>query len=92
MSRAADSWRGTGAPLNSPVFDPEGQILYIIHSVEDVTEFVQLKNLRVEQNKLAEKLQLRTGQMESEIYLRAEELENVESPVGSCKPRIGAAL
>jgi len=66
-------WR----PLNSPVFGPDGKIIFIIHSVEDVTEFVQLQNLGVEQNKLTQKLQLRTGEMESEIYLRAAELQNV---------------
>lgn len=32
-------WR----PVNSPVFGPDGEITYIIHRVEDVTEFVRLK-------------------------------------------------
>ena len=31
------------SPLNSPVIGPAGEVLYIIHRVEDVTEFVRLQ-------------------------------------------------
>ena len=31
------------SPLNKPVFDNNNQLVYIIHRVEDVTEFVHLK-------------------------------------------------
>ena len=30
------------SPLNAPVFGPDGELAYIIHRVEDVTEFVRL--------------------------------------------------
>ncbi|HEY7163014.1 MAG TPA: response regulator [Candidatus Binatia bacterium] len=65
------------SPVNSPVFGPDGEIVYVIHRVEEVTEFIRLKKQGAEQNKLAEKLQIQTGQMESEIYLRAQELQNL---------------
>ena len=32
------------SPLNSPVLDEQGNVRYIIHWVEDVTEFVRLKS------------------------------------------------
>ena len=62
------------SPINSPVFDEQNEIVYIIHRVEDVTEFILLKQAGVEQHKLNEALQTRTAQMEGEIYLRAQEL------------------
>ena len=64
------------SPLNTPVFGPDGNIAYIIHRVEDVTAFVRLKQLEIEQHKLAEELQTKTSQMESEIFLRAQEVQN----------------
>ena len=33
------------SPLNSPVLSADGELLYIVHRVEDVTEFVRLKQL-----------------------------------------------
>ena len=39
------------SPVNSPVLDEGGEILYIIHRVEDVTDFARLKQLRREQYK-----------------------------------------
>jgi len=52
--------------MNSPVFDAEGELTYIIHRVEDVTEFVRLKPRGAEQQRLARELGLRAEQMEAE--------------------------
>ena len=59
------------SPLNSPVLDKEGNLQYIIHRVEDVTDFVRLKQKGIEQDKLAEDLKVQAEKMETEIYLRA---------------------
>jgi len=63
------------SPVNSPVF-LDGHMAYIIHRVQDVTEFVRLKQQGTEQTKLTEELRSRAEQMESEIYLRARELDD----------------
>ena len=63
------------SPVNSPVFGSDEGVLYIIHRVEDVTEFVRLKQQTLEQEKLAEKLRTRAGQMEAEVYQRAAEVQ-----------------
>jgi signal transduction histidine kinase/CheY-like chemotaxis protein len=63
------------SPRNSPVFGPDGRIAYIIHRVEDVTEFVRLQQQGVEQDKLAQELRDRTRQMEAEVFLRAREVK-----------------
>jgi signal transduction histidine kinase len=63
------------SPRNSPVFGADGRITYIIHRVEDVTEFIRLKEQGAEHDKLAEELRDRTRQMEAEVFLRAREVE-----------------
>jgi PAS domain S-box-containing protein len=64
------------SPVNSPVPDSQGQIAYIIHRVEDVTEFVRLRQSESEQLRLTEELRTRADKMESEIYLRARQLDD----------------
>ncbi len=63
------------SPVNSPVLDADGEITYIIHRVEDVTEFVRLKQQRLAEEKLTEELRTHAGQMEAEIYLRASQVQ-----------------
>ncbi len=50
-------------PINKPVV-VEGKVSYIIHCVEDVTDFVALKQERVRQIKVAQELQSRVDQTE----------------------------
>jgi PAS domain S-box-containing protein len=54
--------------VNSPVLGPDGEVKYLITRIEDVTEFVRLKQRGLEREKLVE-------QLEAEISLRAKELE-----------------
>jgi PAS domain S-box-containing protein len=63
------------SPINSPVFSASGELAYIIHRVEDVTEFVRATRQGSEQHKIAEQLRARVGQMEAEVYLRAQQLQ-----------------
>ena len=61
------------SPLNAPVLDERGQLRYIIHRVEDVTEFIRLQaDSRTNQQLTAN----RTGQMEAEIVRRGQELQD----------------
>jgi signal transduction histidine kinase/ActR/RegA family two-component response regulator len=63
------------SPVNSPVLGSDGEVAYIIHRVEDVTEFVRLKQAKSEQSKITDELRLRAGQMEAEIFARSMELQ-----------------
>jgi signal transduction histidine kinase len=56
------------SPVNTPVLGADDEVRYIIHRVEDVTEFVRLKQQGGE-------LRSRAEQMEMEIYLRAQEIQ-----------------
>jgi signal transduction histidine kinase len=63
------------SPVNSPVLDRHGRLAYIVHRVEDVTEFVRLTERRSEQEALTTELRERTEKMEAEILRRAAELQ-----------------
>ncbi len=65
------------SPINSPVFDSSGNLAFIIHRVEDVTEYVRLKQQQgvwTESSSLA----TRRDQMEAEIVVRSLELKRAE--------------
>lgn len=62
------------SPLNSPVVNGNGSLAYIIHRVEDITEFVRLTQQGARQSRLSDELRGRAMQMEAEIYTRAREL------------------
>ncbi|HEY6572987.1 MAG TPA: ATP-binding protein [Candidatus Eisenbacteria bacterium] len=63
------------SPVNSPVLGSNGKVAYIIHRVEDVTEFVRLKQQGREQDRETRELRTRTEVMESEIFHRAQEIQ-----------------
>jgi signal transduction histidine kinase len=63
------------SPVNSPVFGEGGTIAYIIHRVEDVTDFVQLRRRDAEQREVYQALQTRAERTEAEVYLRAQEVQ-----------------
>jgi hypothetical protein len=67
------------------VVGPSWEIIYIIHRVEDVTDYVRLNQKGIEQRKLTEQLTSRTEQMEAEIYRRAQEVNPAKAaPLRYC--------
>ena len=63
------------SPVNSPVFDADGRIAWIIHRVEDVTSYVRLRQREAEQSELTADLRARAERMELEILQRGAELQ-----------------
>lgn len=63
------------SPVNSPVFAGGSGAAYIIHRVEDVTDFVRLKQQDAEQRRRTEALQSQTERMGAEIFRRAQQLQ-----------------
>lgn len=62
------------SPINTPVLGPNREISYVIHRVEDVTDFMRVRQQGKEEHQLAEELRIRAEQMEAEIYTRARQL------------------
>src|SRR5207247_99049 len=63
---------GYWSSVNSPVFGNDGEIAYIIHRVEDATEFVRLKQAGIEQQ---ERLEVQTRHLEAEVFGRAQKVQ-----------------
>jgi PAS domain S-box-containing protein len=65
------------SPMNKPVLNKQGDIMYIIHRVEDVTGFVYLQKEYEANDKIADDLRQRAREMETEIYNRSKELQQM---------------
>lgn len=76
------------SPVNSPVLTAGGEIAYIIHRVEDVTEFVRLKQQGIEQTRRTEALRSRAERMEAEIFLRAQQLQRANAQLREVNAQI----
>jgi signal transduction histidine kinase len=63
------------SPVNSPVFDEHKRLAYIIHRVEDVTEFVRLQEQESEQETQTSELRERARRIEAEVIKRSQELQ-----------------
>lgn len=62
------------SPVNSPVLAADGTVACIIHRVEDVTEFVRLKQASAGADQTDVVLGERVAQLEADIYARAREV------------------
>ena len=80
------------SPLNTPVFDAQGRVAFIIHRVEDVTEFVHLKVLKSQQSMVSAQLHDRAEQMEVEILQRLGEIEDANRQLVQAHAEREAAL
>ena len=62
------------SPINSPLLGDDGEVRFIIHRVEDVTELVRLKGIEAEHGKLTDELRDKAERMEAELFLRGRQL------------------
>ncbi|MGZ3423618.1 MAG: ATP-binding protein [Polyangiales bacterium] len=63
------------SPVNTPVLDERGEVVCVVHRVEEVTEFIRLEQSRAEHAKLSGVLRERAETMEREIFARGQELQ-----------------
>lgn len=66
------------SPLNSPVLDEKGNVIFIIHSVVDVTQFMKLKQVEEKHSKVAEQLKEQNKLFQAEVEQSAKEIEEHE--------------
>jgi signal transduction histidine kinase/ActR/RegA family two-component response regulator len=67
------------SPVNSPVLGADGEVLYIMHRVEDVTDFIRLTQQGREQEMFNEALRTHNERMAAEVYLRARERDEAQA-------------
>jgi PAS domain S-box-containing protein len=70
------------SPKNIPVLSSSGEVLYILHRVEDVTELVQA-------TELGEELRDKTRAMEREVIKRSQELAAANRELREANARLG---
>jgi signal transduction histidine kinase len=62
------------SPLNAPVLNESGDVRYIIHRVEDITDFMRLQCVLQERGRESDEFRLRMAQNEVEVFHRSQEL------------------
>lgn len=80
------------SPVNSPVFGPGAEVAYIIHRVEDVTEFVRLKEAGNTQHQLARELRSHADAMEAEVLQRTREVAEASRQLKEANAELAASL
>lgn len=70
------------SPINTPVLGPDGQVAWIIHRVEDVTEFVRSRRAHPAGGPLG-----KPEVMEAELYARARELQRLNEELRQAHAR-----
>ncbi|HEX2678464.1 MAG TPA: ATP-binding protein, partial [Polyangiales bacterium] len=70
------------SPRNLPVLSEQGEVLYILHRVEDVTELVRA-------SEVGEELRDRTRAMEREVIARSRELHAANSGLREANAKLG---
>ncbi|WP_326778273.1 PP2C family protein-serine/threonine phosphatase [Streptomyces sp. NBC_01445] len=70
------------SPINTPVLGPDGRVAWIIHRVEDVTEFVRSRPPKSTGGPLD-----RREAMEAELYARARELQRLNEELRQAHAR-----
>jgi PAS domain S-box-containing protein len=74
--------------INSPVLGPGGEVEYIIHRVEDVTEYVKTKEAAGDSSGGFRLLESRREQMEADIVLRSRELRELNAQLQASERRV----
>ncbi len=77
------------SPINSPVLSADREIEYIIHRVEDVTEFVRRK-LRPAGDATEQHLLTRMEQMEAEIYQSTQKVQAANAQLEAANKELEA--
>jgi PAS domain S-box-containing protein len=79
------------SPINTPILGADQRVRYIIHRAEDVTELVRLQERQAEErNTFAEMLETRAGQVEREVYVRAQELQRMNQQLRMANEELDA--
>lgn len=79
------------SPVNTPVLDGDGRVTHIIHRVEDVTDFVHLRQVGREQERAVADAQMRAQGMEIDLFVRAREIREVNEQLSRANADLDAA-
>ena len=75
------------SPVNVPIFGKEGKVEYIIHHVEDVTDFVLLQEAN---RTVGQSSDLKTNRLEAEVLKRANEVKEANRMIKAREKEVAA--
>ncbi len=67
------------SPINSPVFNEQKKVQWIIHRVDDVTQYVHLTSSQAKHVQITADLQDKVEEMEIEVFKRAQEIQLINN-------------
>lgn len=67
------------SPMNIPIFGKDGNVVYVLHRAEDLTDFIRIKQQGVEQSQLNETLHAQAVKMEVELFARSKEIASASA-------------
>lgn len=76
------------SPLNTPVPGADGKTRFVIHRVEDITEFVRLREQGLVDSKLNGELRERSMRMEAEVFTRSREVAEASALLKSANEEL----
>ncbi len=65
------------SPVNKPLLDSKNEVAFIIHRVEDVTDYVRLKKENSKNELFSSELESKVKKMEIEIIKRSKEIQHM---------------
>ncbi|MCC6659762.1 MAG: response regulator [Phycisphaerales bacterium] len=80
------------SPVNSPILGRDGRVRYIVHRVEDVTEFVRLKKAGADLSRESAQSRSRAQQMEAEVLQRSAERQRAEAALRDSERNLRLAV
>ena len=65
--------------VNKPVLNSKNEVDYIIHHVEDVTDFIHIQNEQTEIEKITSNQSIRSDEMDTEIFKHSQEIQKINN-------------
>ncbi len=76
------------SPVNSPVINPAGELIYILHRVQDVTEFMVLQKRDAQLAQVTDQLRDRLKVSEMDVVMRASEVQKTNNELRAAYARL----
>ncbi|MBF5080780.1 SpoIIE family protein phosphatase [Quadrisphaera sp. INWT6] len=75
------------SPRNVPILDQDGQVVFLLHRSDDITEYVHTREEARETSELNQLLRQRAARVEADLYARTRELEQLVADLGRATAR-----
>lgn len=80
------------SPINSPVLDDNGEVVFIIHRVEDVTDYVRMRDERSGRKEDSAEWRKRAERLEAEILENVQEVQRVNEQLRAANETLEGLL